>query len=139
MKTNSNSIKVDHLASSKVPQSELDISEGLSQQDLESLRKADPFMYYSIPEVRRAAIMLEQKIEVLPTRLQRESAAPVALDTSTNVTPEAEQQKRQMIRRCSSISYEAHPDVMLEDLLEDLAEDSLEDVDLFEVLAGCAL
>ena len=42
-------------SSTKTKAQELDIS-GMSDKDLESLRKRDPFLYYSVPENRLAAM-----------------------------------------------------------------------------------
>ena len=38
---------------------QVDVNKSISAQDLKSLKKQDPFLYYSIPGVRDAAVRLE--------------------------------------------------------------------------------
>ena len=135
MNTDSNSSKVP-LSSQKRPQAELDISGGLSKDDLESLRKTDPFMYYSIPEVRNATLLHH---EVVVPCLRRESG-PKATGPLTHATAATAVQSRKVVRRQSSISFEVYPDVLLEDLLEDGSlYESLESEDLLKAFADMEL
>lgn len=80
-------------------QTEIDIS-NLSAEDLQALKKEDPFLYYSIPSVRRAAFHLEEP-DLSRSRLE-ESAT--------------------VVKRCTRVSFECHTDLLMADLLGDLDE-----------------
>lgn len=74
----------------------------LSSQDLASLKKKDPFLYYSIPSIRIAAVLNKQ---------------PVL---------EAETSK---VRRQSRLSFECHPDLLLDITPSEFANDLLDDAE----------
>jgi len=80
-------------------QTEIDIS-NLSAEDLQALKQEDPFLYYSIPSVRRAALHLEEP-DLSRSRLE-ESAT--------------------VVKRCTRVSFECHTDLLMADLLGDLDE-----------------
>ena len=88
--------------------------EGLGEEDVKSLRKSDPFMYYSIPSIRRAVIFLRgidhsNKNDLYGSQVHSDrNSAPANPST---------------IPRRRAISFEAHPSVLLEDILEDLWND----------------
>ena len=66
-------------------------------EDLMYIKKVDPFLYYSIPEVRSAKILgRDVDIKAQPPRTAK---------------------------RSSCISFECHPDLLFEDLLLDLSLD----------------
>ncbi len=86
----------------------------LSEEDLEALKKQDPFLYYSIPTVRNAVV-------------RRCSAAHVTT-TQRNPDPEPARSRRascpsrvesSMVERKSCISFECHTDLLLEDYMDD--------------------
>ena len=79
---------------------EIDIS-NLSAEDLQSLKQEDPFLYYSIPSVRRAALHFAQP----------ELSGSRCLEESTTV-----------VKRRTRVSFECHSDLLMEDLLGDLEE-----------------
>ncbi|KAL3772244.1 hypothetical protein ACHAWO_012642 [Cyclotella atomus] len=74
----------------------------LSSQDLAALKKEDPFLYYSIPSIRIAAVLDKQPV------------------------PEAETSK---VRRQSRLSFECHPDLLLKETASELASDLLDDLE----------
>jgi hypothetical protein len=74
----------------------------LSSQDLASLKKKDPFLYYSIPSIRVAAVLNKQPV------------------------PEAEASK---VRRQSRLSFECHPDLLLDITPNEFANDLLDDAE----------
>jgi hypothetical protein len=94
---------------------EIDIS-NFSAEDLQSLKQEDPFLYYSIPAVRRAALHLEEP-----------DLSGSSLEESTTV-----------VKRRTRVSFECHSDVLMEDLLGDLEEkyDQLELEQEFSKLLG---
>ncbi len=97
----------------------LDIT-GLSQHDVESLRTTDPFLYYSIPEEVR-------------------QQAP-----DQSVFSNSGQEKSTAVPRQTRISFEAHPTLIMEDLLSEIAAESSHEVEtdgdesggIFELLFG---
>ena len=97
---------------------EIDIST-LSTEDLQSLKQDDPFLYYSIPVVRRAAFSLEEP-DISLTNLKGSAT----------------------VKRRTRVSYECHTDLLMDDLLEDCEEDeydqsALKQIDLdFSKLLG---
>jgi len=80
---------------------EFDIS-NLSAEDLQSLKQEDPFLYYSIPAVRRTTFNFEEP-----------DLSGSSLEESTTTT----------IKRCTRVSFERPADLQMEDLLGDLEED----------------
>ena len=106
--------KIFHLSNADDAESlELEIK-GLSQEDIKSLRKTDPFMYYSIPGIHRAAINLEEIDHSSENALCqgqvhcRRHSSPAELERPATRIP-----------RRTIISFEAHPCLLLEDLLKD--------------------
>lgn len=93
---------------------EIDIG-NLSTEDLQSLKRDDPFLYYSIPAVRRAALNLEEP----------DVSALLSSGESTSTIT---------VKRCTRVSFECHTDVLMEDLLGDFDEgydeSELEQMDL---------
>lgn len=71
----------------------------LSAEGLQSLKKEDPFLYYSIPSVRRGMFKLD------------------GLDSSASST---EKESDRTVKRCTRVSFECHTDLLMEDLFEDL-------------------
>ena len=78
------------------PKKTVDIKNITSLDDLNSIQKQDPFMYYSIPEVRSAKVLMRD------------------IDMS-NLSP-----RSQKVSRRTCISFECHPDLLFEDLLNEL-------------------
>lgn len=97
--------------SAKKPKKVLDLSNISSTNDLMSLKKEDPFMYYSIPGVR-SATMLHRDIDIAHLR------ASTILPSSTRL---------EKVPRSSRISFECTPDLML--LGEDIWSEEDDDHD----------
>ena len=94
----------------KTPKKILDLR-NTSSEDLKSIQKLDPFMFYSIPGARRAS-MLNQDIDT-----------SLLAGTSSNRRSSWSAQSNK-VARSTCISVEAHPDLLLEnDLLEGVEED----------------
>ena len=119
---------------------ELDIS-NFSLSDLESLHDEDPFMYYSIPGVRRAAVSLEDlvcsDVNALIRRGGGQALSPCRITTSSLSSNVGESSSFQAtttkISRQSRISFECHGIVLMEDLLLKDGDDdtSADDLDHF--------
>ena len=84
------------------PKKTVDLKNITSLGDLKSIHKEDPFMYYSIPEVQRATVLM-QDIDL--TNILRGAPAQEAQDE----TPRASQK----VSRSTRISFECHPDLLL--------------------------
>ena len=69
---------------------------GMSESDLQVLRKQDPFMYHSIPSVHKATITLQAE----------DNVKTISTQTSS------------IVIRKSRVSTESHPHLLLEDLFE---------------------
>jgi hypothetical protein len=73
----------------------------LNAQDIESLKKSDPFLYFSIPAVHKAAIH------------SREIDLPALhADSHSNSS---------RVERRSRISFECHTDLLMEEFMEELS------------------
>mmetsp|Transcript_9933 Transcript_9933/g.17855 ORF Transcript_9933/g.17855 Transcript_9933/m.17855 type:complete len:118 (+) Transcript_9933:107-460(+) len=105
MKTDSNSPKFLRIMLSCIPDVKtktLDIK-NLSEDDLKSLRKNDPFLYHSIPGIRRAAIF-HKSIDHSNMDALCQGQATRRVDTlQDSETPK----KTTEITRRSRISFEA--------------------------------
>jgi len=75
----------------------------ISAEDLKSLKNEDAFMYYSIPFVRSAELLMKD-IDVSN------------LGASGQAAPGHGAQQSQIVSRSSRISTECHPDLLYEDL-----------------------
>ena len=91
----------------------------MSPEEVRSLHDADPFMYYSIPGVHRAALILDDDLH--------DSYADLLVDFPRNgrchdysAPPERKRPRRTVSRR-TQISFEAHPNLIMEDLLDELS------------------
>ena len=92
----------------------VEVSNSLSAQDLKSLKKEDPFLYYSIPGVRDATVRLEHvdMHQVAQNGLKRYcQSCPGEIQTSCASEPVAK------VERCTRVSFEYHTDLLLEDQL----------------------
>ena len=103
----------------------------LSQEDLRSLQKSDPFLYYSIPSIRHSSYLFGKGDDVDTIR---RSSLPIMqhnhLDqhTSSQVLEQEQAKRREsIVRRTSRRSTEAHPGLIYEDILSKLP--SLGDVE----------
>mmetsp|Transcript_27247 Transcript_27247/g.56832 ORF Transcript_27247/g.56832 Transcript_27247/m.56832 type:complete len:188 (+) Transcript_27247:98-661(+) len=97
---------------------EVDINNIKTDHDLETLKKQDPFLYYSIPAAKKAEF-LNRKVEVSKldkcSGIRRNSnSCPARMMTESRHT-------RRSILRSTRISFECHDNLKLEYLAE-LAE-----------------
>ena len=70
----------------------------LNAQDLKTLKKQDPFLYYSLPSSVRRNAGRNSDMDYMPSPLIGKSSTPTT-----------------KVERRSSISFECHPDLVLED------------------------
>ena len=104
---------------------EVNVDKSLSAQDLKSLKKRDPFLYYSIPGVRDATVRLEHADvdmhQIAQNGLKRycqSQSCPASIQTSFTSEPVAK------VKRCTRISFEYPADMLLDldELTDDLAD-----------------
>ena len=97
---------------------EVNVNNSLSAQDLKSLKKRDPFLYYSIPGVRDATVRLEHDVDmhqIAQKGLKRHCQSCPAKLTSSISEPVAK------VKRCTRVSFECHTDLLLD--LDDISDD----------------
>lgn len=110
-------------------------AEELTEEGIKSMRAADPFMYYSVPGLRRAALLLED-VDYADTaalcrgdrtcQAARRNSAPAGCSA-----PKAP--LKTSIERRTSISTEVHPSLLLDDLLEQLDMEEFAGHELMDV------
>ena len=99
---------------------QVDVNKSISAQELKSLKKRDPFLYYSIPGVRDAAVRLEDADmhQIVQNGLNRKSQSCSArIQGSGSGTSEPAVQ----VQRCTRLSFESYPD-LLWDEMDDLTD-----------------
>ena len=98
-------ISVPTKTDDNIPKKTVDLKNITSLDNLKSIHKQDPFMYYSIPEVHRATVLM-QDIDL--TNILGGAPAQEAQDE----TPHASQK----VSRSTRISFECHPDLLFESM-----------------------
>ena len=120
----------------------------LSSSGLHLLKKADPFMYYSIPGARDPSFT-EQELDHMFPRLLLSGSTPSCIDnadlqlrtkhrsrsisdshfTEPELSPRRPRNRRRsisdsyvLVKRRSRISYESHFDVVLEGIINEMGE-----------------
>ena len=95
--------------------------------DLFSLSlSADPFMYYSIPGIRKAEITLKDVDYSDITSLGRSSSSARQSETqqeAADPSSEGEEDAAIKVSRTSRVSFECHPCVLMEDFITDLEQE----------------
>jgi len=106
--------KIKTLPPSRKPKREVDLQQ-VTADDLQTIKKQDPFMYYSVPGVLNAEMQMK---EVDVSNIRNCLSCPARMQTmktTTSSTPPSST----TVTRSTCISYECHPDVFLEDFLND--------------------
>lgn len=108
---------------------EIDVNTALSAQDLQCLKKQDPFLYYSIPGVRNASVRLDavDMHQLAQDGLRRKCAScPASIQIADASTTDAVAK----VKRCTRVSFECHVDLLLEDLFDDHVDMDMGDISL---------
>ena len=113
------SIAVPTKTDDNKPKKTVDLNDISNLEDLKSIQEQDSFMYYSIPGVRKAKVLMED------------------IDMTNLIgAPARAPQVSQKVSRKSRISFECHPDLLFENFLNNMGgldfedEDDLLDMDL---------
>jgi hypothetical protein len=142
------------------PKREININNINSIDDLQTIKRQDPFMYYSIPGVRSAKMLMKDDNDIdtsnlgvsslkmrtctplYPSRIpsNTKTRRTVRRDSTKNDDCwDQQQQSSHKIERSTCISFECYPDLLLddEDLFDDDDDDDhLGDFDIFALLTG---
>ena len=94
---------------------EVDV-DNLSVEDLRSLKEQDPFLYYSIPGVRRAELH-SQEVDMSKLLDDDRSGRRSSCRPARHEESEAATSSSTKVKRCTRLSFEYHTDVLLEDFL----------------------
>ncbi|KAL7479266.1 hypothetical protein ACHAW6_005005 [Cyclotella cf. meneghiniana] len=101
------------------PRKEMDIRD-ITSTDLPALKKNDPFMYYSIPSIRKAALHFKEI-----------NAATLTVSTSDEATGRSPgRSSKSKVTRQSRMTFECHPDLQLDGLMNSLDSGHPNGVDL---------
>ena len=106
---------VGHLSPADSTPREIKVNNSLSAQDLKSLKKSDPFLYYSIPGVRDATVRMElvDIHQIAQNGLKEHcQSCPASMQTASEPVTN--------VKRCTRISFECHTDLLLD--LDELSE-----------------
>jgi hypothetical protein len=96
----------------------------LSQEDLRSLQKSDPFLYYSIPSIRRSSYLFGNgDNDDISSHDNEDSTFPKQAEQ------EQTKRRKSIVRRTSRISTEAHPGLIYDDILSELPSLDVEGMD----------
>jgi hypothetical protein len=98
----------------------------LSQEDLRILQKSDPFLYYSIPSIRRSYFLFGEGGDI-----DNITGHDLYGDNNTScsnqdVHQEQTKRSKSIVRRTSRISTEAHPSLIYDDMLVSLDDGDVE-------------
>ena len=121
----------------EIDRKEIDIR-SLTDQDLCKLKTEDPFLYYSIPSIRRKSYLFDESndVDAIKSSTSRRSSLPADFrsrqDTLYQDVLEDTRRRESIVRRTSRLSTEAHPslifeEMMLHELLELDGDDSVDD------------
>ena len=105
----------------------------VSNDDLKSIKKKDPFLYYSIPGVRSARL-LGKEVDTANLGTCKIRSCPSSLFTKSRSV----YQPSRTVTRGKRIAFEGHPDLLYEDLaIEEGNEDddfAEEDEDVLDIM-----
>jgi hypothetical protein len=111
-----------------IDRKEIDIS-SFTDEDLCKLKTDDPFLYYSIPSMRRKHYLCDESNDgdAIKSSTSRRSSLPSELrlrqDALYQDVPEDTRRRESILRRSSCLSTEAHPSLILEEMmLQELLE-----------------
>jgi len=99
---------------------EVDITH-YTQDDLERLRFEDPFLYYSIPAMKRGLFRSDSSRSTNSSSSRRSSCPTILLnsDSQVNDGPQ-QQQRRETVTRIRRFSVEPHPSVVMQQIMKEM-------------------
>ena len=100
-----------HEAIDDGPKKQIDIKD-ISANDLVSIKREDPFMYYSIPGVRISKMLMK---DVDTSDLSASSTIKRSCFSSPSRLETVQGKAQETVVRKSCISFECHPDLLLDE------------------------
>ncbi|KAL7536576.1 hypothetical protein ACHAXR_007250 [Thalassiosira sp. AJA248-18] len=94
---------------------EIDLRQ-VDADDFKSIQKQDPFMYYSIPGVRSATVLMK---DIDTSNLGASSMSRTCVSHPSRLQTQDKASPSQKVTRSTCISFECHPDLLLEDFVND--------------------
>jgi len=117
---------------------EIDIN-ALSEEDLRRLKTDDPFLFYSIPSIRRKSYLCDDGDDGDATMMRVASSSSRRLSLPSDfrqnhaalckVVPEDARRRESIVRRTSRLSTEAHPTLILEEMMMQELQELDDDMD----------
>lgn len=109
-------------------QVKLNIDQPCTKEDLDSLKIDDPFMYYSIPAVKKAEYFCQQvDVAILKkSGFRRNVSCPARMETEEFLQP------MRVVRRKSCISFECHSTAVFSSYLDDIRDEGEEENEIFD-------
>jgi len=98
-------------------------TEHLNEDELKTLKKEDPFSYYSIPTVRAATV---RRGSIDMSSMQQDGGGSAARQSRRMSCPYRIDSTPTKVARRTCISFECHPDIFLDDTVAE--EDENQDV-----------
>eukprot|EP00984_Skeletonema_dohrnii_P018520 scaffold8671_cov112-Skeletonema_dohrnii-CCMP3373.AAC.7 len=98
---------------------EVDLSQ-YSQDDLERLRFEDPFLYYSIPAMKRGLFRSDSSRSTNSSSSRRSSCPTILLNNHASDNGPQQEQRRESVIRARRLSVEPHPSLFIQDLMNEM-------------------
>ncbi|KAK1733050.1 hypothetical protein QTG54_007659 [Skeletonema marinoi] len=109
---------------------EVDITH-YTQDDLERLRFEDPFLYYSIPAMKRGLFRSDSSRSTNSSSSRRSSCPTILLNSDASDNGPQQEQRRESVTRARRLSVEPHPSLFIQDLMNEMDVD-FDDSDIDE-------
>lgn len=139
------------LSAEDTAREEVDVG-GLSSEDLRRLKRDDPFLYYSIPSIRRRSYRFngedgDEADAVRMTSPLRRTSLPAHVLANADISRSQQEEARQevegpaieeprrrnsVVRRNRRLSTEAHPTLVCDELMRELQDLDIDDDDMDE-------
>jgi len=98
---------------------EVDITH-YTQDDLERLRFEDPFLYYSIPAMKRGLFRSDSSRSTNSSSSRRSSCPTILLNNHASDNGPQQEQRRESVIRARRLSVEPHPSLFIQDLMNEM-------------------
>jgi hypothetical protein len=98
---------------------EVDITH-YTQDDLERLRFEDPFLYYSIPAMKRGLFRSDSSRSTNSSSSRRSSCTTILLNSDASDNGPQQEQRRESVTRARRLSVEPHPSLFIQDLMNEM-------------------
>ena len=104
----------------------IDLREIKTVDDLETIKKQDPFMYFSIPAVKSARMLMR---EVDTSNLEASALSRNCISCPSRLETMQHESLQQKVTRTTRVSVECHPDLLFEDIMNEDEDTDMEDIE----------